>query len=68
MTQTTAPRPTRRQIPISADCQLGTAEDWPRAHQRCRGNGPLMISPFTAPVLPAVPCGCPCHTPGGDAQ
>lgn len=68
MAQTTVRGTARRAVPLTTDCQLGTAEGWPQAHARCRGNGPLRVAGFHTPVLPAQTCGCPCHTPAGGAR
>jgi hypothetical protein len=58
-----------RAVPVSADCTAAVELDMPGAHKRCRGNGAIYLpgaSPGSAPVLPKIPCGCPCH--GGAAK
>lgn len=47
---------------LAAESPLAVSE----AHARCGGAGPLYLPgtpPGGAPVLPAVACRCPCHTP-----
>jgi hypothetical protein len=51
--------------PVGIYCATGALLNLPGPHKRCSGNGPQYVAGFTAPALPAVPCGCPCHTQDG---
>jgi hypothetical protein len=51
--------------PVGIYCASGALLGLAALHAKCRGNGPLYMPGFTAPVLPAVPCGCGCHRKGG---
>jgi hypothetical protein len=62
----TTVRVSARRIPISAECTGASRYGLDDGHRHCRGNGPIRIPHFTAPVLPATRCACPCHTPRGD--
>ena len=53
---------TGRKSPVSGECTGAQQYGAPDGHRTCRGNGPVHLPHTPAPVLPAIPCGCTCHT------
>jgi hypothetical protein len=56
---------TRERVLVSPYCLAADAGlAGPEAHDRCRRTRPLFLPGIptgTTPVLPQVPCACPCH-------